>query len=261
MSVFGWSGDWPLRAGAGGGFSCEWAFRSTSKILFGNVVWLLLMWLLVKYECSVILITCLWKLITSSVKSRGNFWHNVVLLHSERPFLFMNRWSHPRLALNSLSDMLWDFASSRARSCSMSCVTAMLSFLILQNKLEVHPLERDIFQLSDYEMPYCHFLYFLALLFVSSNNARWIQEFRILFLLHSSRTLPRNLSLLICTTLYKHYSFSHLEILTQAHTRIVEKQLKYLRYIAVQSCLQWPKEQQPLIFKDKHQCWSTVFRI
>jgi hypothetical protein len=26
---------------------------------------------------------------------------------------------------------------------------------------------------------------------------------------------------------------SHLEILTQAHTRIVEKQLQYLRYIAV----------------------------
>jgi len=36
---------------------------------------------------------------------------------------------------------------------------------------------------------------------------------------------------------------------------------QYLRYIAVQSCSQWPKEQQPLIFKDKHQCWSTVFRI
>ena len=40
-------------------------------------------------------------------------------------------------------------------------------------------------------------------------------------------------------------------------TRIVEKQLKYLRYIAVQSCSQRPKE-QPLIFKDVHQCWSTV---
>jgi len=50
-------------------------------------------------------------------------------------------------------------------------------------------------------------------------------------------------------------------MLTQAHTRIVEKQLKYLRYIAVQSCSKWPKEQQPLIFKDKHQCWSTVSRI
>jgi len=45
------------------------------------------------------------------------------------------------------------------------------------------------------------------------------------------------------------------------HTRIVEKQLKYLWYVAVQSCSQWPKEQQPLIFKHKHQCWSTVFRI
>jgi len=45
------------------------------------------------------------------------------------------------------------------------------------------------------------------------------------------------------------------------HTRIVEKQLKYLRYIAVQSCSQWPKKQQHLIFKDKHQCWRTVFGI
>jgi len=44
------------------------------------------------------------------------------------------------------------------------------------------------------------------------------------------------------------------------HTRIFEKQLKYLRYIAVQSCSKWPKEQH-LIFKEKHQCWSTVFRI
>jgi hypothetical protein len=32
---------------------------------------------------------------------------------------------------------------------------------------------------------------------------------------------------------------SHLEIFTQVHTRIVEKQLKYLRYITtVQSCSQ-----------------------
>ena len=59
--------------------------------------------------------------------------------------------------------------------------------------------------LSDHEIPYCHFLYFLAFLFVSSNNARWIPEFRILFLLHGSRTVPRNLSLLICTTLYNYY--------------------------------------------------------
>jgi len=44
-------------------------------------------------------------------------------------------------------------------------------------------------------------------------------------------------------------------------TGIVEKHLKYLRYIAVQSCSQLPKEQQPLILKDKTQCWSTVFRI
>jgi hypothetical protein len=44
----------------------------------------------------------------------------------------------------------------------------------------------------------------LDLLFVSSNNARWIPEFRILFLLHGSRTVPRNLSLLICTTLYNY---------------------------------------------------------
>jgi hypothetical protein len=32
--------------------------------------------------------------------------------------------------------------------------------------------------------------------FVSSNNARWIPEFRISFLLHGSPTVPRNLSLL-----------------------------------------------------------------
>jgi hypothetical protein len=45
------------------------------------------------------------------------------------------------------------------------------------------------------------------------------------------------------------------------HTRIVEKQLKYLRCITVQSCSQLPQEQQPLMFKDKQQCWSTVFSI
>jgi hypothetical protein len=47
---------------------------------------------------------------------------------------------------------------------------------------------------------------------------------------------------------------SHLEILTQVHTRIAEKQLKYLRCITVQSCSQLPQEQQPIIFKDKQQC-------
>jgi hypothetical protein len=47
---------------------------------------------------------------------------------------------------------------------------------------------------------------FLIILFDSSNNARWIPEFPILFVLHGSRTVPRNLSLLICTTLYNYYS-------------------------------------------------------
>jgi hypothetical protein len=47
---------------------------------------------------------------------------------------------------------------------------------------------------------------------------------------------------------------SHLEILTQVHIRTVETQLKYLRYITAQSCLQLPQEQQPLIFKYKQQC-------
>jgi hypothetical protein len=91
-------------------------------------------------------------------------------------------------------------------------------------------------------MPYCHYLHFLIILFVSSNSARWITEFR---------TVPRNLSLLICITIIL---LSHLEILTQVHTRIVEKQLKYLRYITVQSRSQLPQEQQPPIFKDKQQC-------
>jgi hypothetical protein len=62
-----------------------------------------------------------------------------------------------------------------------------------------------IFQLSDHEMPYCHFLHFLIILSVSSNNARWIPEFRILFVLHDSRTVLQNLLLLICTTLYDYY--------------------------------------------------------
>jgi hypothetical protein len=111
-----------------------------------------------------------------------------------------------------------------------------------------------IFQLSDHEMPYCHFLLFVIILFVSSNNPRWIPEFRILFTLHDSRTVPRNLSLLIRTALCNYYSSFRLEILTQVHIRIVEKQLKYLRYTTVQSCSQLPQEQQPLIFKDKQQC-------
>jgi hypothetical protein len=53
---------------------------------------------------------------------------------------------------------------------------------------------------------YCYVLHFLPILFVSSNNARWISEFRILFVPHGSRNVPRNLSLLICTTLYNYYS-------------------------------------------------------
>jgi hypothetical protein len=42
---------------------------------------------------------------------------------------------------------------------------------------------------------------------------------------------------------------SDLQILTQVHTRIVEKQLKCLRYTTVQSCSQLPQEQQTIIFK------------
>jgi hypothetical protein len=49
--------------------------------------------------------------------------------------------------------------------------------------------------------PTVTFWIFLIILFVSSNNARWIPEFRILFVLCGSRTVPWNLSLLICTTL------------------------------------------------------------
>ena len=113
--------------------------------------------------------------LTLSVKSRGNFWQNVVLLRSERPFLFMNRRSHPRLALNSLSDMLWDFASSRARSCNMSCVIAMLSFLNSSKEVRNSSSTAG---------------YFPAF------GPRWIPEFLILFLLHVSRTVPQNLSLL-----------------------------------------------------------------
>jgi hypothetical protein len=64
----------------------------------------------------------------------------------------------------------------------------------------------------------------------------------------------------------KYADFFFVEVLIwcvkwSVHTRIVEKQLKYLRYITVQSCSQLPQEQQPLMFKDKQQCWSTVFRI
>jgi hypothetical protein len=75
---------------------------------------------------------------------------------------------------------------------------------------------------------------FLIILFLTSNNAR-------------------NLSLFVrrCITIIL---LSHLEILTKVHTRIVKKQLKYLRYITVQSCSQLPQGQQPLIFKDKQQC-------
>jgi hypothetical protein len=66
-----------------------------------------------------------------------------------------------------------------------------------------------IFQLSDHEIPYRHFLHFFLIIFcVSSNNACWIPGFRILFVLHSFRTVPRNLSLLICTTLYSYCSSS-----------------------------------------------------
>jgi hypothetical protein len=54
--------------------------------------------------------------------------------------------------------------------------------------------------------------------FVFSNNARWIPEFQIPFVLHGSRIVPRNLSLLICTTLYNCYSsFSSLNFNTSAH--------------------------------------------
>jgi hypothetical protein len=81
-----------------------------------------------------------------------------------------------------------------------------------------------IFQLSVHEIPYCHFLHFLIIIFVSSNNARWIPEFRILFVLHGSRTVLPNLSLLICTTLYNYYSIilSHLEILTQCTLELLK---------------------------------------
>jgi hypothetical protein len=64
--------------------------------------------------------------------------------------------------------------------------------------------------------------------------------------LHGSRTVPRNLSLLNVRRCITIILLSHLEILTQVHTRIVEKQLKYLRYITVQSCSQLPQKQQPL---------------
>jgi hypothetical protein len=97
---------------------------------------------------------------------------------------------------------------------------------------------------------------FFNILFVSSNIARCIPEFPILFVLHGSRTVR------LFRETY-HFQFergcinilllSHLETLTQVHTRIDKNQLKYLRYITVQSCSQLPKEQQPLIFKDKQQ--------
>ena len=55
-------------------------------------------------------------------------------------------------------------------------------------------------------------------LFVSSNNAHWIPEFRILFLLDGSRTVLRDLSLLICTRLYNYYSsFLSWNFNTSAH--------------------------------------------
>jgi hypothetical protein len=92
---------------------------------------------------------------------------------------------------------------------------------------------------------------FLIILFVSSNNARWIPELRILLCCTVPEIFRETSHFQFVRRSITIILLSHLEILKQVHTRIFEKQLKYLRYITVQSCSQLPQEQQPLIFKVK----------